>query len=67
MRNFKQIDKSEVWSHLQEGKDVYAVIFKSNIWREGLKELWHNWSACDINELLLDKEKNIAFFERIGK
>ena len=67
MRDFRQIDKSEVWSLLQEGKDVYAVIFKSNIWCEGLIELWRNWSICDINKLISDKEKNIAFFVRIGE
>lgn len=66
MENFKQIDKCDVWSRLQAEKKVFAVIFKSGVWRTGLKELWHdNWSVSDINKLLSDKEKDIIFFEEI--
>jgi hypothetical protein len=66
MENFKQIDKCDVWSHLQADKKVFAVVFKSRVWRTGLKELWHdNWNVRDINKLLSDKEKDIVFFEEI--
>lgn len=66
MENFKQIDICDVWSHLQAGKKVFAVILKSERWRTGVRELWHdNWNVCDINKLLSDKEKNILFFEEI--
>lgn len=65
MDNFKQIDKCDVWSHLQAGKAVHAVIFKSRNFNEGLYDLRKNWSVNQINRLLCDKEKNIEFFEEI--
>lgn len=65
MENFKQIDKCDVWSHLQAGKVVHAVIFKSRNFNEGLYDLRKNWSVNQINRLLCDKEKNITFFEEI--
>ena len=65
MENFKSIYRSEVWAHLQAGKKVFAVIFKSRVWRTGLKELWHDWNVNEINKLLSDKEKDIVFFEEI--
>lgn len=67
MENFKQIDRCDVWSHLQSGKKVIAVILKSRMWRTGIKELWHDWSVSDINKLLSEKEKNIMFFEEIER
>lgn len=65
MENFKQIDKCDVWLHLQAGKAVYAVILKSRNFNEGLYDLRKNWSVGQINRLLCDKEKNIVFFEEI--
>ena len=65
VENFKQIDKCDVWAHLQAGKKVYAVIFKSRNWNEGMKELWHNWNVGQINRLLSDKEKNVIYYEEI--
>lgn len=50
---------------MQAGKRVYAVIFKSRNWKEGMKELWHNWNVGQINRLLSDKEKNVIYFEEI--
>lgn len=65
MEDFKQIDKCDVWAHLQAGKKVYAVIFRSKAWREGLKDLTSGWSVNEINRLLSDKEKNIVFYEEV--
>ena len=65
VENFKQINKCDVWTHLQTEKKVFAVIFKSRAWRTGLKELWHDWNVNEINRLLFDKEKDIVFFEEI--
>lgn len=65
MENFKQIDKCEVWAHLQAGKAVFAVILRSKNFTENLYDLRKNWSVMQINRLLSDKEKNIAFFEEI--
>lgn len=31
MKNFKQIDKSDVWSRLQEEKRVYVVFYEEII------------------------------------
>lgn len=62
MENFKQIDKCDVWSRLQAGKKVFAVILKSNNFREGLYNLTEQ-EVSSINDILIDKEKNIAFFE----
>lgn len=65
MENFKQINKCDVWVHLQAGKAVYAVILKSRNFTENLYDLRKNWSVNQINRLLCDKEKNVAFFEEI--
>lgn len=68
VENFKQIDKRDVWAHLQADKKVFAAIFKSKLWRTGIEELWHDdWNVRDINKLLSDKEKDIMFFEEIEK
>lgn len=67
MENFKEIDKCDVWPHLQAGKKIYAVIFKSKRWREGMKELWHDWDIGAINALLSNEEKNISFYKEIEK
>lgn len=63
MEKFKQIDKRDVWLHLQGGKAVFAVIFKSNNFNEGIYYLRKDWSVTQINELLSNKEKNIVFYE----
>ena len=63
--NYKQIDKCDVWLHLQAGKAVYAVILKSKNFRENIYDLRRDWSVGQINRLLSDKEKNIIFFEEI--
>lgn len=65
MENFKQIDKCDVWSHLQAGKAVRAVILKSSTFNAGLYDLRKNWSVNQINRLLSEKEKNIAFYEEV--
>lgn len=65
MENFKQIDKCDVWPHLQAGKAVLAVILKSRNFNEGLYDLRKNWSVGQINRLLSDKEKNVVFYEEV--
>lgn len=65
MENFKQIDKCDVWAHLQAGKKVYVVIFKSGNFNEGLRDLTKGWYIEQINRVLSDKEKNVVFYEEI--
>lgn len=65
MKNFKQIDKCNVWPHLQAGKRVYAVIFQSALFTEGLNDLTRKWSVRNINSLL--KDDDVAFFEETTK
>lgn len=71
MENFKQIEKCDVWAHLQAGKKVYAVVFRSCKYSEGLRRLWCKWTVDEIRELLArietGKEKNIVFYEEIEK
>lgn len=63
MENFKQLDKCDVWSHLQAGKKVYAVVLKSRNFNEKIYNLRKDWNVDNINILLSDKEKNVAFYE----
>lgn len=63
MKNFKQIDKCDVWPHLQAGKRVYAVIFESVLFTEGLYDLTRNWSVHNINKLLTDED--VVFYEEL--
>lgn len=65
MKNFKQIDKCDVWPHLQAGERVYAVIFKSVLFAKGLNDLTRKWSVHNINELLTDED--VVFYEEIGE
>ncbi len=65
MENFKQIDKCDVWAHLQAGKAVYAVILKSKNFGENIYNLRKQWSVNQINRLLSDKEKDVIFYEEI--
>lgn len=65
MKNFKQIDKSDVWPKLQAGRKVYAVVFQSALFTEGLNDLTRKWSVRNINSLL--KDDDVAFFEEIIK
>jgi hypothetical protein len=65
MENFKQIDKCDVWPHLQAGKKVLAVVFKSNYFKVGMKFLYTDWDVRDINRILSDSEKNVLFYEEI--
>ena len=65
MENFKQIDKCDVWPHLQAGKAVLVVILKSQHWNKGLYDLRKNWSVGQINSLVSDKEKNVVFYEEV--
>ncbi len=65
MKNFKQIDKCDVWPRLQSGKIVYAVIFKSMRFHTGLKDLTDCWSVSNINKLLT--EDDVVFYEEITK
>ena len=67
MENFKQVDKCDVWAYLQAGKAVFAVIFKSRNFNEGLYDLRLEWTVNQINRLLSDNEKNIAFYEEINR
>lgn len=62
MKNYKQIDKCDVWSHLQAGKKVYVVIFESRKFATGLAYLWKSWNVTKINNLL--KEENAVFYEK---
>lgn len=64
MKNFKSIDKCDVWSHLQAGKQVIAVVFNSRKFSEGLHDLQFTRVTL-INELL--EEENTIFYERIEK
>lgn len=64
MKDFKQIDKCDVWPHLQAGKKVFAVILKSRIFREGLNDL-SEWATKGINNLL--EEENVVFYEKKEK
>ena len=63
MENFKPLDKCDVWSHLQAGKKVYAVVLKSRNFNEKIYNLRKDWNVDNINILLSDKEKNVAFYE----
>lgn len=65
MEDFKQIDKCDVWPHLQAGKKVYVVIFASGHFNTGLKKLNNSWDVDQINRLLTDKEKNVMFYEEV--
>lgn len=65
MKNFKQIDKCDVWPKLQDGKRVYVVIFKSSLFTEGLNDLTRQWPVRNINKLLT--EEDVAFYEEITK
>lgn len=63
MENFKQLNKCDVWSHLQAGKKVYAVVLKSRNFNEKIYNLRKGWNVDNINIILSDKEKNVAFYE----
>ena len=65
MKNFKQIDKDDVWPYLQAGRKVYAVIFNSVLFIEGVHDLTINWSVNKIVRLL--REDDVAFFEELTK
>lgn len=62
MENFKQIDKCDVWPHLQAGKRVEAVVFSSNWFKTGIKDLQYT-DVRQISQLL--EEKNVVFYEEI--
>lgn len=63
MENFKQLNKCDVWSRLQAGKNVYAVVLKSRNFNEKIYNLRKDWNVENINILLSDKAKNVAFYE----
>lgn len=63
MKNFKQIEKCDVWQHLIAGKKVFAVVFKSKIFSEQKYDLTRSWSVKQINELL--EEEDVVFYEWI--
>lgn len=65
MKNFKQIDKCDVWPKLQDGKRVYVVIFKSSLFTEGLNDLTRHWPVRNINKLLT--EEDVVFYEELQK
>jgi len=63
MKNFKQIEKCDVWSHLIAGKKVFVVIFNSRNFKENLYNLTNHGSVEQINKLL--KEEDVVFYELI--
>lgn len=65
MKNFKQIDKCDVWPKLQDGKRVYAVCFDAVVYyhERGLFNLSVRWDVHDINHMLT--EENVVFYEEI--
>lgn len=63
MKNFEQIAKCDVWPRLQAGNRVYAVIFKSVLFTDGLHDLTISWSVRNINKLL--KEEDVVFYEEL--
>lgn len=65
MENFKQINRCDVWPHLQAGKKVYAVVLKSKNFALGIKFLFKEWDVKDINRIIKDDEKNVVFYEEI--
>ena len=63
----QEIDKTEVWGHLTAKRTVYAVVFKSKCWREGMKNL-QLLPVMDVNAYLADNESEIRYFtESEGK
>lgn len=65
MKNFKQIENCDVWSHLQAGRQIYAVILDSSYFHFGIKDITEDCTVCKINRLLT--EDDVAFFEEITK
>lgn len=63
MKNFKQIEKCDVWPHLQAGKKVFAVLFTSRNFNERLYDLTRDWYVNQINKLL--EEEDVVFYEKI--
>lgn len=67
MEDYKQIDKIDVWPHLQAGKAVFAVILHSKRFNRGIYNLC-NWDVERINALVnTDIGKNTIFFEEADK
>ena len=62
MEHFKQIDRLDVWSHLQAGKNVLAGVFKSRVWNVGVVKLLKQYVG-DVNQILT--EKDVVFYEEI--
>lgn len=62
MEHFKQIDRVDVWPHLQAGKNVLAAVFKSKAWKVGVIRLT-KLDIEDVNQILT--EKDVVFYEEI--
>lgn len=62
---FKRISKDEVWSFLQNGKPVFAIVLQSDIFWEGIKDLTVGWDVNDIIRLL--KEPNVEYYLKTEK
>lgn len=62
MEHFKQIDRVDVWPHLQAGKNVLAAVFKSRVWNVGIVKLTKQ-DVGDVNQILT--EKDVVFYEEI--
>lgn len=62
MKDFKQIEKCDVWPHLQAGKKVYAAVLQSKVFSCKLYDLTHGWDVNWINKIL--EEDNVVFFEK---
>ena len=66
MQDFQEITSEIVWSRLQQGKTILAVILLSDTFREGIYDLTIGWHVNEINSLLAN-EKNVILFEKIEK
>lgn len=68
MENFKQIEIFDVWEHLRAGRNVIAVVFRSEFYTESLHNL-RKWTIHDLMKLLKKiengEEKNILLYEEI--
>ena len=67
MKKYKEIEKNEVWPHLQAGKVVYAVLFNSKRFGyPNIYDLTQKWSVEQINSLLNDENNEVIFYAKEG-
>ena len=53
MKDVYEVNGKDVFSLLTSGVRVYAVIFKSRLYPEGIKNL-REWTICEIERMLRD-------------